>query len=148
MSSSPTSSLADALSQLHLEHRQQLDSLLVQQHSEISDLIASLSGTPSLLDTTVLPPVSATVVPSQPSSPAPSAVPSTPPSSVALCRHGRPLFLGSPVRLLSSATSGKIGDTAVVTRPTSAAATAFVSLRLDSTGTNTTRRAANLELIE
>ena len=143
MPSSPVHDLSDAIAALHLTHRRQFDTLLAQQHRELEDLLSSSNPATSDPVSATLVPIPATVVSSSR-----STSPSACVSDFARCTNGRPLLLGSPVRLLTSARSGRIGDTAVITRTPSSAPTAFVSIRLDSTGTVTTRRAENLEVIE
>ena len=135
--SSSVDSLSAALRSLQLRHRQQLTDLLDYHQREVQALLPSPSAASSA---TSSPPVSPSLTPS------PSVHP-TPPLSSARSRFGSPLVLGSPVRVLSSAKSGRIGDTAVVTKPPSAHPNAFVTIRLDSTGTTTTRKPNNLELL-
>ena len=132
-------SLSSALRALQLTHQRQLSQLLQRQQTEVQDLLTT--------NVPVAQPLPASVVATSTTSSPPTS-PVSDSSLVARCRLGHPLFLGSSVRLVSSARSGKKGDSATVHKPTSADPTSFVSIRLDSSGTITTRKASNLALVE
>ena len=119
MTDQPVDDLTTALRNLRLRQDQELASLLARHSDQQQTLRRSFA------------PARATV----------------PPPRHSLDRDGNPLRLRSQVTLLTRGRSGRVGDLAVVTAlPSPPGPNRFVTVRLSTTGTTTTRKARNLRL--